>query len=520
MTVRGFRTKIAIHVVFLLLISALVTDVLVVLVVQGVFVRDRLSRQNEKLAAVGAILLRQAPAAAGAEQMPGMAGMASADDLAVLIVDLDGAPRMLRRHEAFGDDRLRAATSAVLKSGKPLEEHIGLTLAVFWYHPRYVLTAVPVHIEGRLAGAAASVVTLAPIYSKLRRYNKPVFVYIIFNTIILSIVGLYRIFRIYLRPIDRIIRQADDYDQNQDFFFTFRHEDNELNRLSSSLNRMLKRISEDQQKLKETVASLEKANQELIKAQNDVIRAEKLASVGRLAAGIAHEIGNPIGIVMGYLDLLKQADLAREDHDDFLLRAEQEVQRINTIIRKLLDLARPKESASGDMSAHGLIEDMVEVMGHQPMMSDIHFKTRLQAEQDRLWANPEQLRQVLLNLLLNAADAIRAAGRGPDGCITITTALTPDREAEEKQWLTIAVTDNGEGIAPDQLETIFDPFYTTKEPGKGTGLGLAVSYMIVEKMGGTIGARSEAGSGTTMTLRLPLKESEPPLPVVGRRDRR
>jgi signal transduction histidine kinase len=238
-----------------------------------------------------------------------------------------------------------------------------------------------------------------------------------------------------------------------------------------------------------------------------MIRAEKLASVGRLAAGIAHEIGNPIGIVLGYMELLKQDNLSREEHDDFVQRAEKEVQRINTIIRRLLDLARPKEGSVQEVSVHALIEEMIEVMRHQPLMRAIRFTTALEAPHDRIWGNADQLRQVFLNLILNAADAIQSAGRAAEGVITLATSLMANPSGPPKRWLNIDVTDNGQGIAADQLENIFDPFYTTKEPGKGTGLGLAVSYMIIEQMGGAIEVQSQYGRGTTMTLRLPTRQT-------------
>ncbi|MFZ1985371.1 MAG: ATP-binding protein [Desulfatitalea sp.] len=500
MTVRGFRTKIALNVAFLVLLSAIFTDVLVVLIVQGVLVRNRLHQERTLMETAGRLVLDRPPGSA----LSPTDALAQGEWTAVLMVDARGRHMYAIGDETYTLPRLTAGTAAALASQTIQYDHMGLIWAVFWWHPRAVLVSVPVGRDGLLLGAMASVVPLAPVYDKLRQYNKPVFIYILINTVVLSFVGLYRIFRIYLRPIDRIIHQADDYGRDEDLFFTFRQEDNELNRLSSALNRMLQRITEDRQKLKESVTCLEKANAELKRAQNEIIRAEKMASVGRLAAGIAHEIGNPIGIVLGYLDLLKQPDLQREELDDFTRRAEKEIQRINTVIRQLLDLARPKEEPAQIVAVHAVIQDIVQVMAHQPMMADIRLKTRLEAVDDQLWADADQLRQVFLNLLLNAGDAIRAAGRMGDGHITISTASAQGPPPREEKGLTIRFEDNGEGIAPDQIETIFDPFYTTKEPGKGTGLGLAVSYMIIQKLGGTIRVESQPGHGTTLVIHLPL----------------
>jgi signal transduction histidine kinase len=500
-TVRGFRTKIALNVAFLVLLSAIFTDILVVLVVQAVMVRSRLSDERAALEILGRLALEPP---AGAASVPADI-LGARPWMAILCVDAQGHHLYALSNETYSLADLTAGTGAVLRSGGAHSEQLGLTWGIFWWHPQASLVAVPIERQGRMQGALASIVPLEPIYDKLRQYNKPVFVYILFNTVVLSFIGLYRIFRIYLRPIDRIIRQADDYGRDEDLFFTFRQEDNELNRLSSALNRMLQRITEDKHKLQESVTGLERANAELKRAQNEIIRAEKMASVGRLAAGIAHEIGNPIGIVLGYLDLIKQPDLQRAELDDFARRAEKEIQRINTVIRQLLDLARPKEGAARVVAVHEVIQDIVEVMSHQPMMAEIRLTTRLTAAHDRLWADGDQLRQVFLNLLLNAVDAIRAAVRPGSGSITIATASEEGAGAPEENRLAIRFQDNGEGITPDQIDNIFDPFYTTKEPGKGTGLGLAVSYMIIQKLGGTIGVQSEPGQGTTMVIDLPLR---------------
>jgi two-component system, NtrC family, sensor kinase len=502
LAVRGFRTKIAFHVFLLVLLSALITDVLVIWVIQGASARSLVDHQRVLMQTVGLAVLERSDSSQGQEASPKAAQfLRQMRWPSALIVDPDGRRLGARSDGKFPLSRLQAGVETALRTGQPVYERLGLTWAAFWWRPETVLIALPISRDGRRTGAMAAIVPMAPLYALLRRYNQPVFIYIGLNTLLLSIIGLYRIFRIYLRPIDRIVRQADDYGQDEDLFFAFRQEDNELNRLSSALNRMVKRISEDKHKLRETVASLESANEELKHAQNEIIRAEKMASVGRLAAGIAHEIGNPIGIVLGYLELLKQPDLNRQEHDDFAARAETEIQRINTVIRQLLDLARPKDDASQIFSAHEVIADIANVMAHQPIMAAVQLRTDMCAPDDRIWGNADQVRQVILNLLLNAADAIRSTGR-PDGRIRVATSSS-DQSIPGQTFLTIVVEDNGEGIDEDRIENIFDPFYTTKEPGKGTGLGLAVSYMIIEKMGGVILVQSRLNEGTTFIIRLP-----------------
>jgi signal transduction histidine kinase len=330
--------------------------------------------------------------------------------------------------------------------------------------------------------------------------------------IILTFVGIYRISKLYLQPLARLAKRAAEYKEDDDIIFLVRKEDNELNRLSKALNSMLKRISGDKEKLRSTVLSLERANLELKQAQKDIIRAEKLASVGRLSAGIAHEIGNPIGIVIGYLELLKQADITEPERDEYIQRTEEEIERINSIIRQLLEVSRPSNTGRTAVSVHDLIHDTADVLRVQPLMSNIELNLDLAATEDTVLADPNQLRQIFLNLIINAADAISGHDKENSGKLKIFTELEKDNETPNRTacgQLKILFIDNGPGIAEENLSNIFDPFFTTKDPGRGTGLGLSVSFMIVESLGGKMTGISELGKGTTMIVSLPLHKIEP-----------
>jgi signal transduction histidine kinase len=229
--------------------------------------------------------------------------------------------------------------------------------------------------------------------------------------------------------------------------------------------------------------------------------------VGRLSAGIAHEIGNPIGIVIGYLELLKQEDIAGRERDEYIHRTEAEIERINTIIRQLLEISRPSCSDRTAVSVHQLIRDTAAVLRVQPLIAKIELLLKLAAEDDTVLADSNQLRQVFLNLIINAADAVSVEGGDTGGKLEIATALETDADPDTKSpaaCLKIMFIDDGPGIAEENLDNIFDPFFTTKDPGRGTGLGLSVSFMIVESLGGTLTVTSEAGRGTTMKISLPL----------------
>jgi two-component system, NtrC family, sensor kinase len=509
---RGLKTNIAWNVALLLLISAVITDILVVTVMQGAFMRHQVMAERKRIKSIASLFF--APTQTKNEQETSARDLATTVLLVlgefptIKIVDADNNSLYQQNSDAYPLELLAGQISTARTSGQTLIHEHRYTWQIFWWHPQIATITVPFFHDKQLKGVIAAVVPLQAFEQRISRYHKPIFLYILINTAILTLVGLYRIFRLYLRPIDRIVRQADDFQDDRDPFFAFRHEDNELQRLSSALNRMLSRISKDRQRLQKTVMSLEQANAELQNAQNEILSAEKMASVGRLAAGIAHEIGNPIGIVLGYIDMLKQDDLNIEERIDFLTRAENEIQRINTVIRQLLDLARPKRFKPQPLSVHALIRDMVDVMRLLPIMKDIQIEQDLRAEANKVWGDEDQLRQVFLNIFLNAADAIHSGRSCADGKVVVRTQVLAIDQKNRADCLRIEFSDNGTGIEVQQLQNIFDPFYTTKEPGKGTGLGLAVSYMIVERLGGRISAKNGPAQGATFRIDLPLSQKE------------
>jgi two-component system, NtrC family, sensor kinase len=512
MAIRGIKTKIAFNVAFLVLVSAIITDLLMVVVVQSMLIRQEVERSRQILNTIGHHIIFSTTQLSSDQQKEAdtITGLLSAATqlTTIQVADGSGGSRYQQENHNFPISLLNKATQVTLHNHQSMVKDIGMVWAGFWWHPRAVIISVPIKTGTQYRGAVSGISVLTPIYQRVAQFNKSILLYIIINTVLLTLIGLYRIFRLYLRPIDRIVCQADDYREDGDLFFAVRHEDNQLNRLSSSLNRMLNRIKADKETLQTTVVSLEQANTALKNAQKKIIQAEKMASVGRLASGIAHEIGNPIGIVLGYLDLLKKNGLEPSDKKDFLRRAEDEVQRINTVIRQLLDLARPKDSNAQQVNLNEVIQDIMEVMRMQPSMSGIRFETQFNHGQAMLWANADQLRQVFLNLLLNAVDAIQSRETAQKGQIIIHTRCLDARDADQRPYVQIVFEDNGIGMDQESLGNIFDPFYTTKEPGKGTGLGLAVSFMIIEGMDGTIVVASEPGQGSTLTVELPLAKHE------------
>ena len=442
----------------------------------------------------------------------------------MVVVDKSGSEVFSAGRNHGIRDPLVELTRQAIGSGEQQVEYTGKTWGVFWTGGREILFAAPLFRGGSIYAGAGLVLVLEGVYQNLRYVQRVLFIYVLINMVVLTLAGLYRLSKVYLHPLLRLVKRAEEYaDENEEIFFSVRQEDDELRKLSAALNRMLMRISADREKLRSTVMSLERANLDLKQAQSEIVRAEKLASIGRLSSGIAHEIGNPIGIVIGYLDLLKQQNLSKEKQIEYIERAEAEVNRINRIIRQLLDLSRPAQKAPAIVSAHEILQDMTQVLKSQPLMSGVTLNLAFEAESDRVFADADQLRQVFLNLIINAADAISAVQDKGDGTLKIqTTRLSAsDGDAQKGgETLKIMFMDNGAGISQEHIVNIFDPFYTTKEPGKGTGLGLSVSFMIVEGLGGSIKASSEVGRGTTMTLFLPLSAPNTPNELAGCHDKK
>ncbi|HUU39335.1 MAG TPA: ATP-binding protein, partial [Desulfatiglandales bacterium] len=370
--------------------------------------------------------------------------------------------------------------------------------------------------ERRIVGAASVKIPLGSMYGTIRQSQKIVLSYILLNTIFLSLFGFYLIYRSIIKPINQLVKRVEEFKEGESIFLSSNTEYNEFGKLSRALNMMLRRLDENKADLKESIVSLKKANLEIKQAQEEIIRSEKLASVGRLASGVAHEIGNPIGIVLGYLEFLKDDDLKDESRKDFIDRIEKEIERINKIIRDLLDFSRPSKGEIRMVSVHKVIDETVDILKTQPVISKGGIVLEKNAEKDTVLADPDKLKQVFLNFSMNAIDAIEGDQEKDglrDEMIAIKTRIVADKQSNEtgkEDRIYIEFIDKGSGVPAEDLNRIFDPFYTTKEPGKGTGLGLSVSLRIVEDMGGTINAESEIGRGTSMTVALPLYAGSKP----------
>jgi len=230
--------------------------------------------------------------------------------------------------------------------------------------------------------------------------------------------------------------------------------------------------------------------------QQELLHKEKLASMGQLAAGVAHEINNPLGTILLYSDVLHRETPEGDPRRDDLQMIIHETNRCKVIVRDLLNFAREHEVMAQTTDLNHLLKTLVAEQSMQPKFENVEVVLDLDAALPTIQADPLQLQQVFINLMNNAAEAMEAKG---GGTLTITT-----RQAPHGQGIEVTVTDTGAGISQENMDKLFTPFFTTKPVGKGTGLGLAIVYGIVKMHRGQIQAQSELGKGTTFKVTLPL----------------
>jgi signal transduction histidine kinase len=508
----GIKTNIAVNLAILLAVAMLLADIIMVITAQRDLVQSEVSKGNLIISEIENNLLKTYDGSTAflpgyEERLSGLLKMAGFS--CAVVHDKNSEVIYSSEAGCLPLDEVRALTKQSVESSKKITRFTGTAWGVLWMQDRYLIISAPLFKNGKVEGGAGIVLELERIYKGLRRSQEVLFVYLVVNLFILTVAGLYLISNIAVKPVQRMARRAEEFRGEDELFFLYGNKENEFDKLSKALNRLLKRISGDKEKLQASVRSLEKVNIELKQAEKDVVRAEKMASVGRLSSGIAHEIGNPIGIVIGYLELLKQKDIPDDEKNEYLNRAGDEINRISIIIRQLLDYSRQSDEKPEIIGVHEVIKDVSDIVKYQPFMTNIEIRLSLEAENDNILADSNQLRQIFLNLIINAADAISSSQNEQSGRLMVASEVIKEADPEainSRPTLKISFADNGAGIPEESIGNIFDPFYTTKEPGKGTGLGLFVCFSLIDGMGGKIKAQSSGKEGTRMIIYLPLHE--------------
>lgn len=338
---------------------------------------------------------------------------------------------------------------------------------------------IRVHLDSAEVDASGTLPGLLFLYVGLTASAILIFTYVLLT-------------RLIVRPLDALTRASEKIAAGKEARVPVEGTA-ELARLAVSFNAMQKQLSDEREALRVRLEELERTTQELRTAQRSLVRSEKLASVGRLAAGIAHEIGNPLSAISGLVELVEEGDLEPEEQREFLGRVRKETERINRIIRDLLDFARAEPSAHEIDETCDLVEvveDAVRLVGPQADLRQVTLERRFEEDCPHAKGSPARLAQVVLNLLLNAADAI-----GGEGTIRLEVF-------HEDEWVHLVVQDTGPGIPDDILGHLFEPFVTSKPTGEGTGLGLAVCHTLIEQLGGTLEASNPPEGGARFAVRL------------------
>ena len=300
-----------------------------------------------------------------------------------------------------------------------------------------------------------------------------------------------------------IIGTREIADGNLDYRIKYKNND-ELGRLGHSFNTMAKNLQEALDKLKQSSVHLEEKvlqkQAELEKAQEHLVRMEKLASLGKLSATVAHEINNPLAGVLNYtaliLRILEHPQISPEKQQslvEYLGIIKSEISRCGDIVKNMLIFARQTGGTFAEEHLHPLLESSIMLVQHHLELKNIQIEKKLECENDVIVCDAAQIRQALIVLYVNAIEAMQNGGK----------LKIHARCVKEKKMVRISVHDNGAGISKEVLPNIFDPFFSTKKEGRGVGLGLAVVYGIVQRHSGEIVVDSEVNRGTTFSIDLP-----------------
>jgi signal transduction histidine kinase len=316
----------------------------------------------------------------------------------------------------------------------------------------------------------------------------------------LLVIAYFALTRLIVRPLDALARAAERVAGGARSLQVPKTSVRELAELGHSFGIMTERLLKEEEQLRTKIAELQRATERLAEAQDRLIRSERLASVGRLSAGLAHEIGNPISALIGLQDLVLAGGLSPEEERDFLLRMRKETERIHRILRDLLQFARPaaeRQTPDADQEP-GDVEtaarDTAALVAPQRSLKDVALHLELAPDLPPVALGNEALMQVILNLVMNAADAVGAGGN-----VRVRAEVVA-------RGVRLSVEDDGPGVDPRVVGQLFEPFVTTKEVGKGTGLGLAVCRGLVEAAGGSIALDRAHQGGARFVVELPRPE--------------
>jgi len=371
----------------------------------------------------------------------------------------------------------------------------GLSFLPFKNYESYRIAA-PL-INSGMRGAIFIYEPLNDFNKSIERNQKFLTLWIVLFILLIATFGYYLLSKTVVNPVHKLISLTKDISRGVTPLSPNLGKITEINKLQEALVNMSDEIEASKKKLEINIDNLEDANKQLVDTQKELIASEKMASLGKLSAGVAHEIGNPLSAISGYMEILSKGHgLDQEQKNKYMEKVSAEIDRINRIISTLLDYAKPREILESKSNLNEIIKKAVDLLSNQGIFKRITLETSLSEYPLTIKIDEFQLLQVFINLLINAKDAV-----DNDGEITISSFLNDENIAE------VSIIDNGTGISRENLDKIFDPFFTTKEPGSGTGLGLSISHRIIKQFDGNITVTSNPGEGTEFILTFPVLEN-------------
>ncbi|MDY6845483.1 MAG: ATP-binding protein, partial [Thermodesulfobacteriota bacterium] len=358
----------------------------------------------------------------------------------------------------------------------------------FVVHDYYIKAYEPIR---NMSGEVIGVLGLGLLERKFKQMERQamnLFLGVTFGGVVLAVIICIFLTRSLMNPFLALMNAKKELAAgNLNYTVDHKKFPKEIAELGRELNRMAQAISERDEQLRR-------------RAQEEINRSERLAMIGRLAAGVAHEINNPLGSILLFSHLLLQKAPLEGLHRENLERIERETKRCQNIVQGLLDFAKKREPKAELVTLNKLADETIKIFENHPMCHNVKVTRQYQEDLPEILADPNQIMQVFANIIMNAVDAMKGQGG-----ITIETAFIHD-DIEDHNSAEIRFSDTGDGMPPDVMERVFDPFFTTKGVGQGTGLGLSVSHGIVEGHGGTIKVRSILGTGTTFIVSLPINK--------------
>ncbi|MCC6158020.1 MAG: HAMP domain-containing protein [Deltaproteobacteria bacterium] len=414
---------------------------------------------------------------------------------------------------------------------------------------RVQITA-PIFLGKHVAGAVRLGVPMGDAAAALAATRRVLILYTILTAILTTIVGTIALMRLIIRPVSELAAATARITEGDYGHKIPIRSENEIGVLARALANLHLTLRDRDRKVTEQRTHLRSAAERLERAEAEVLQQDRLAYLGRVTAGVAHEVGNPLGAINNYLGVLSGSpDLAGEDAE-IVTRIQREVDRIDRIMRELLDFSRPRRAQLVPTDLAELARECVTILRDQRQVDRVALDvSEPPAPLPEVQVDRAQLKQVLLNGLINARDAIAARDESGSGRVEIAFEVAPftdtlllesrlpaaangeDRAAftdlarrgiafsspppfaRDESLVMAHLRDDGPGLGAEQAQRVFEPFFTTKEPGRGTGLGLAICQRIVENFGGVLRFESRdaargAPTGTVFSVVLPLARRE------------